>query len=212
MIPFVQPTKELLRSQMRKIRAALNVDKRVALSLKAGRKLAKTPVLQDFLHPAPGSMEEQKYLTVFSAFGSEISISSFVASYPQLNYALPIVTGPHTMEFVAVSAQTMLQPKSEQPAYLVEPAKRLELPEDAVIVEPAQIVAMIIPGLAFDTTGRRIGYGKGYYDIYIDNLPNKNTPLVGVCFDEQIVEAVPTEENDQLVDYVVTPTRIIKCA
>lgn len=64
---------------------------------------------------------------------------------------------------------------------------------------------LFVPLLAFDLRGYRIGYGKAYYDGGLSRLRAKKTiAAVGLGFDEQYVETVPTEPHDQKLDYVIT--------
>jgi 5-formyltetrahydrofolate cyclo-ligase len=63
---------------------------------------------------------------------------------------------------------------------------------------------ILVPGLAFDMDGRRLGWGKGYYDRLLADL---NGPACGVAFDQQMVEHVPSEPHDIRLSYIVTPTR-----
>jgi 5,10-methenyltetrahydrofolate synthetase len=70
---------------------------------------------------------------------------------------------------------------------------------------------VIVPGLAFDSTGARLGRGGGFYDrllARVAGLPAGNRPVsVGVCLDEQVVENVPVEAHDLRVDMMVTPSK-----
>jgi 5-formyltetrahydrofolate cyclo-ligase len=66
----------------------------------------------------------------------------------------------------------------------------------------------IIPGLAFDEKGGRIGLGKGYYDRLIPELP-ATTRKVALAFEEQIIPQVPSESHDKHVDIIITDKRII---
>jgi 5-formyltetrahydrofolate cyclo-ligase len=66
----------------------------------------------------------------------------------------------------------------------------------------------IIPGLAMDEKGGRIGMGQGYYDRLIPDLPI-TTRKVGLVFEDQIVPLVPLESHDKHVDIVVTEKRVI---
>lgn len=59
---------------------------------------------------------------------------------------------------------------------------------------------VLVPGVAFDLSGRRMGRGKGFYDRL---LVNTNIYKIGICFDFQLVERVPTDENDILMNKVV---------
>lgn len=66
----------------------------------------------------------------------------------------------------------------------------------------------IIPGLAMDEKGGRVGLGNGYYDRLIPDLPI-TTRKVGLIFEDQIVSMVPMESHDKHVDIVITDERII---
>ena len=66
--------------------------------------------------------------------------------------------------------------------------------------ELSTIDLVIVPGVAFDKTCNRIGRGKGYYDRLLKNI---DVPKVGICFDFQIIETVPTEIFDEPLTAVV---------
>lgn len=65
--------------------------------------------------------------------------------------------------------------------------------------DPTALVLM--PGMAFDREGHRIGYGGGYYDKFLAGEPNH--PTVALCFDFQVVEQLPVEEFDIPVELVL---------
>lgn len=65
--------------------------------------------------------------------------------------------------------------------------------------DPTALVLM--PGLAFDREGHRIGYGGGYYDKFLKDEPQH--PTIALCYAFQVVEDLPTEEFDVPVDYVL---------
>jgi len=68
---------------------------------------------------------------------------------------------------------------------------------------------IVVPGTAFDKYGNRIGHGKGYYDKL---LQHSNKALhIGLAFECQIVEKIPTDIHDEPVDMIITEDRIIKC-
>jgi 5-formyltetrahydrofolate cyclo-ligase len=77
-------------------------------------------------------------------------------------------------------------------------------------VHPAEEADIIvIPGIAFDTEGRRIGYGKGYYDKALHHLEGKGR-LVGFCYDFQLVDRIAGEPHDVLMDMIITERRVIR--
>ena len=65
----------------------------------------------------------------------------------------------------------------------------------------------VIPGIAFGTKGERLGFGKGCYDRLLSNL---TVPKIGLAYDFQIIEDIPTETHDQKMDMILTETRTIK--
>ncbi|MCM8710349.1 5-formyltetrahydrofolate cyclo-ligase [Clostridium sp. SYSU_GA19001] len=71
------------------------------------------------------------------------------------------------------------------------------------IINPEEIELMIIPGLAFDKKGGRVGYGAGYYDKYI-KAAKKNIKKVGLAYRFQLVSEVPKEEHDVVMDVIIT--------
>ena len=66
----------------------------------------------------------------------------------------------------------------------------------------------IVPGIAFDEKGARIGAGFGFYDRLIPNLPI-TTRKVSLAFEEQILQQVPMEHHDKYIDILITDQRII---
>ena len=66
----------------------------------------------------------------------------------------------------------------------------------------------IIPGIAFDEKGARIGTGMGFYDRLIPNLPI-TTRKVALSFEDQLIQQVPMEHHDKHIDIIITDKRII---
>ncbi len=68
---------------------------------------------------------------------------------------------------------------------------------------------IVVPGVVFDLTGHRIGYGKGFYDRFLHN-PERKAHLVGLCHDFQLVDnAIPGEHHDIPMEIIVSNKRII---
>ena len=65
---------------------------------------------------------------------------------------------------------------------------------------------VIVPGIAFDENLHRIGFGGGYYDRFLEQT---DAIKIGVCFDTQIVERIPTDPHDVAMDLVITEKRIL---
>jgi len=69
---------------------------------------------------------------------------------------------------------------------------------------PEKVDIVVVPAVAFDLQGHRLGYGKGYYDRF---LKKTKAVKVGVAYDFQIVEKLPAEQHDIPVDLIITPAR-----
>lgn len=80
-------------------------------------------------------------------------------------------------------------------------------PARAPLVEPD---TLMLPLIAFDRVGNRLGYGAGYYDRTVANLRRQRKVLViGIAYDEQEVEEVPAAAHDQRLDGVITDRRTL---
>ena len=79
---------------------------------------------------------------------------------------------------------------------------------DAELSQPEDIDLFLVPGVAFDTEGRRIGYGKGFYDKALHNLEGRGR-LIGLCYDFQLIDPIPGAPHDVLMDKVVTDRRVV---
>ena len=74
---------------------------------------------------------------------------------------------------------------------------------------PMQFIDLaIIPGVAFDERGGRLGYGEGYYDKLIPQLP-ATTRKVAIALECQLVLQIPMEAHDRFVDIIITENRVI---
>jgi len=70
---------------------------------------------------------------------------------------------------------------------------------------------IVVPGVAFDPVGHRIGFGKGFYDRFLAH-PGRKAHLVGLCHDFQLIDgAVPAEGHDIRMEIIVTDKRVIRC-
>lgn len=75
---------------------------------------------------------------------------------------------------------------------------------------PGEIDLILLPGVAFDRAGGRLGYGGGYFDKLLARLHHRPVLLAG-AFALQVVEAVPQESTDHKVDWLVTENETIRC-
>jgi 5-formyltetrahydrofolate cyclo-ligase len=88
----------------------------------------------------------------------------------------------------------------------------LQPPREAARFLPTSSIPLfLVPGLAFDTAGRRLGYGLGFYDrAFAAAAPD--AIKIGLAFDLQVIESVPADAHDVPMDFVVTEDRVIPAA
>jgi 5-formyltetrahydrofolate cyclo-ligase len=107
--------------------------------------------------------------------------------------ALPVITRDGEMTFREYTAPESLTPG---PYGIHAPHEGREIP-------PQEIDLMLVPGLAFDSAGRRLGRGKGYYDRYLAHPAAAHIHKVGLCHPEALIPEVPAEPHDIIMDKVV---------
>ena len=108
---------------------------------------------------------------------------------------LPKVVSDTEMTIHEYTGQDSLKPS--EPYGILEPIT----PELSIL--NSQLSIVVVPGMAFDKQGHRLGRGKGYYDRFLSRVPN--IYKLGVCFPFQMVESVPSEETDILMDEIIAP-------
>lgn len=83
------------------------------------------------------------------------------------------------------------------------------IPQKIDWVSYEQYDLIIVPMLAVDSKGFRLGYGKGYYDEFLSGVSGKT---IGICYDNERIDEVPTEKHDRPVDYVLTEKHLFQSA
>jgi 5-formyltetrahydrofolate cyclo-ligase len=111
--------------------------------------------------------------------------------------------------------KTILFPVSHRHGMTVHPYAGNEMmhrgkfgiPEPTTPAYEGKIDLIIVPAVAFDEKGRRLGRGGGYYDRFLKK--HTHATLIGVGYDFQLVESVPTGRHDQLVHRIILPSQTI---
>ncbi|MCC8035073.1 MAG: 5-formyltetrahydrofolate cyclo-ligase [Rikenellaceae bacterium] len=88
---------------------------------------------------------------------------------------------------------------------MVQGGLRVLVPSGTPHVDASQLDLVIVPGVAFDALGGRLGRGKGYYDRLLEKI---SVPGIGVCLEHQLIGQVPSEPHDRRVEMVITPAGI----
>jgi len=203
MAPFtssdLSEEKRALRREMSAARAALSENERRARSEAASRRLLALPELaQSGAGPktlagyvgVKGEIDPAPALAAVAAAGAAVALPRVAPEAPRLRFhradAGLLAPGPFGIDEPAAAA-----------------------PE----ITPDELDVVIVPGLAFDAEGRRLGFGGGYYDGMFGALgPGKRPALIGLCYDFQIVARCPAGDGDVPVDLVVTDVRVLRTA
>lgn len=177
-------TKQEIRKQLRKLRSKMNADEWQS----ATEMIAEKIIGSD-------SFREATDLYCYMDFDGEAGTELIIDEAWRLgkDIWLPKVCG------------------GEMQFYLVESEKELVRgtfgilePSGESITASGEDGLIIVPGIAFDCMRNRIGYGKGYYDRYLNAHPN--LVKYGIAFDIQLVDKIPAEECDCRMDKVFTET------
>lgn len=80
-------------------------------------------------------------------------------------------------------------------------------PKEKVSFDASDIDVVLVPGIAFDRSGGRVGFGKGCYDKFLKNI---KAVKVGFCYDFQITDYIDTDTNDVTMDYIITEKEFIR--
>lgn len=185
------PSKESLRAELRQALRAVPADRRHTESRAVCERLAASP-----------RVSAARRLLVYLAMPNEVDLDPFITARLAANIAIGAPRVDWDQAQMTVGALTNLANGVAHGRHGVrEPAPGPAIPLDSFDLA-------IIPGLAFDPVGARLGRGGGFYDRFLAGLRRVSTvPVLGVAFDEQIVPRVPMEGHDVAVDAIATPTR-----
>lgn len=179
--------KNELRKKLKKIRDDIPSDKR-----KIEEKIIAETLLNSEIY------KNSKSIFIYNSFRSEVDTSYIIEEALDFGkiVALPI-TNPidHSMEAYEINKDSVFI----QDAYGIQSPDK----KTSKIINPKEIDLAIVPLLAYDSYGNRLGYGGGYYDRYLPRL-REDAICVGLAFSNQFIEEIPIEKYDKKLDYVIT--------
>lgn len=150
-----------------------------------------------------GLLESVSALLLYAANGGELDpepLRRKLSDTVQVGF-------PRVEEGESLAVYQVVDPDTElEPGYREIPEPD---PDQTQPLEPKQLDVVLVPGLMFDPDGYRVGYGGGFYDRFLDRLPD-DTTTVGVGYGFQIRDRVPRMDHDEPVDVVVTPERVLR--
>jgi len=145
-----------------------------------------------------------KQLALYASFKNEVltdAIFGFALAHGKEVFFPRIVSGKKGLLFLKVHGRKDFS----QGSYKIhEPAHDHELD----IRAPSSFDIMVVPGVAFDTAGNRLGYGKGFYDRVLSSI-KQNCLVAALAFDFQILDRIPAEVHDIKMARIITESRTI---
>lgn len=127
-------------------------------------------------------------LAIYLAIKNEVDILNLTNQYQNCDYLLPKIID-HELSFVSFNKQNSLI--MDEFGFKTSSSNEVAIPD-----------IVLVPGVAFDKKGFRLGYGKGHYDKFISNNPDKI--YVGIANQWQVIEQLPIESHDQQLNYIIT--------
>jgi 5-formyltetrahydrofolate cyclo-ligase len=156
-------------------------------------------------------LEEYQFSNILAwipCFKGEVDLSLFIEeamhSYPVYLPKIVSSNNDSSMQFVKIDSNWTEKLKAG--------VVKVKEPEGDTFFLPNKESSnfIILPALAFDKFGNRLGRGKGHYDKFLQSVRDYNFVKVGVCLDWQILDSVPVEEHDMPIDIICTEKQIIK--
>lgn len=164
---------------------------------------AKTKAIEDKLFEFANFLESRTAL-LYVQSDLEVQTSAIIKRTLHFNKVVVLPAfDPETFEMTLLKVDNPEKELKPGPRGVLEPDPNL-----CKIVPIDRIDIAIIPGIAFDEKGSRIGTGRGYYDRLIPQLAI-TTRKVSLTFEEQILQQIPLESHDKHVDIIITDKRII---
>ncbi len=170
------------------------LEKRSDLSQELRENYSRRITEQVLAHPM---FQSADCIFVYVSFREEVDTSMLLnaAWKTGKTVAVPRVLDKHSMEFYRISSREDLVHGYQGISEPKNGMKKAEIPCKKQAV-------MLLPGAAFDRKGNRIGYGKGFYDRYLQENPCFYK--IGLAFSVQCTEEIPAEKTDVCVDMVIT--------
>ncbi len=142
---------------------------------------------------------------LYVSFGSEVLTKPIIDDLLQQGKRVFVpVAVPKTKELIVSELKSFEDDLEIGHFGVMEPKKDALRPVDPTIID-----LIVVPGVAFDKEGYRVGYGGGYYDRFIPRLTDQ-TPKVSLAFEMQLIDKVPTDKYDIPVEYIITEKQFIK--
>ncbi len=151
-------------------------------------------------------LQKHQMIFVYVSFRSEVATLSLIDKLIEMGKTVIVpITRIKEKRLDAVHITNRLTDLIPGYCNIPEPTETLCT---SAAVGPEKIETILLPGSVFDERGGRFGYGGGYYDRFLAQVPT--AARIGLAFELQIIEKAPLQEHDELLDLVVTEDRVIR--
>jgi 5-formyltetrahydrofolate cyclo-ligase len=192
---MIHKRKKELRKKVQEIRDSLDPEQRQLLSAEIGENLWSIP-----------EFNQAETLLFFLSFRSEVDTKPMILRALEEKKAVCVPCTDMENKAMMASRIMNLDGDLRMGNYnILEPREECLRP-----VPPQRIDAVLMPGVAFDLTGGRLGYGGGYYDRFLERC-SPSCLLIALAFELQIVEHVPCADHDIHIHKIVTENRVVDC-
>jgi len=186
MSPSIFEQKSQLRQQCRALRKSLGEETRTRASLSICERIQNWPIFQ-----------RSETVLTYMPIKSEADLTPLLERHPQKRWILPriIPEEDHRMVFHPYDARRLVR----HPFGMAEPAP------DSPVIAPEEIQLALVPGLAFDRLGWRLGYGGGYFDRFLKEFKDVSA---GVVLHALLLDEVPHTALDVPMQWIITEREI----
>ncbi len=163
-------------------------------SLREEEKLSSSGLIEDSLFARP-RFAEARTVAFYITKGNEVDTRRMISRAMEEGKEVLLPVTDHKITLFRFSSFDSLVSGKYG---IMEPKERVPPSREPDVV--------VVPGVSFGLCMHRLGYGKGYYDRF---LSTSSAYRIGVCFDFQVVERLPTHEDDERMDEIITDKRVI---
>ncbi|MGH8058795.1 MAG: 5-formyltetrahydrofolate cyclo-ligase [Candidatus Entotheonellia bacterium] len=191
----IQARKRQIRRSMLALRRELSEAERIARSGRVAEQLTGLPCYQ-----------RARVILWYMAFENEVLTAGLIQQAIAAGKwaVLPLVQADRRqLELYEIRDVE----RDVAPGYRGIPEPR---PERCRPVVAAELELVLVPGVAFDAQGGRLGFGAGFYDRLLAGLP-RDIPKLGMAFDFQVLPQLPRQPHDMTLDGIVMERRVICC-
>lgn len=147
-------------------------------------------------------IKDAQNIMIYMDMKNEVKITKLIRLYPNKNFFISKITDAKNRE--------MKINKYNENELVLHKFGYYESNSDKFYDEKI-LDLIIVPGVVFDLQKNRIGFGGGYYDRFLEKvcMKNEKTLFIGVCYDFQLLEKIPSEKHDKVLNFVIWEKGVI---